>query len=203
MADKEITPKTAPAEKTPAADAAPNEIDAAVMKLGKEVYDKPGSCTACHQPTGAGIRHTFPPLAKSEWVHGPIENLIRIQLRGLQGEIEVNGQTFNGVMTPQLTQTDEQIAAVLTYVRNSFGNKASAVTPDMVAALRDEVGKPMLTVADLKPPKEEKKEMSLAVTDHLPGVENYNSFNLPQMSFILVFGLILAGAAAKLVFSKS
>ena len=56
-------------------------------------------------------------------------------------------------MVPQAFQTDEQVAAVLTFVRNSWGNKAPAVTPDQVKALRGEVGKPMLTAKDLIPPK--------------------------------------------------
>lgn len=112
------------------------------------------TCAACHQPTGLGITGAFPPLAESEWVAGPIENLIRIQLRGLQGEIEVNGQKFNSVMPPNATMSDDEIAEVLTYVRNAWGNEGSEVTPDMVAELRSEVGKPMLTVADLKDPNE-------------------------------------------------
>ena len=85
-----------------------------------------------------------PPLAGSEWVNGPVSNLIRIQLRGLQGPITVTGKEYNfpGGMAALAYQTDEQIAAVLTYVRNSFGNKAPAVKPEQVAALRSEVGKP-------------------------------------------------------------
>ena len=112
------------------------------------------TCSACHQPTGLGIPGAFPPLAGSEWVNGPVENLIRIQLRGLMGEIEVKGVKYNSVMPPNATMSDDQIAEVLTYVRNEWGNKGSAVTPDMVKALRSEVGKPMLTVADLKDPNE-------------------------------------------------
>jgi hypothetical protein len=87
-------------------------------------------------------------------VTGPVSNLIRIQLRGLQGPITVSGKEYNFAagMTQMAYQTDEQIAGVLTYVRNSFGNKASAVTPAQVAALRSEVGKPPLTVQDLTQP---------------------------------------------------
>ncbi len=110
------------------------------------------TCVACHQATGAGIPGVFPPLAGSEWVTGPVENLIRIQLRGLMGPIKVAGKDYNSVMPPNASMTDEQIAEVLTYVRNEWGNKGSAVTPDMVKALRSEAGKPMLKVEDLIDP---------------------------------------------------
>ena len=96
-----------------------------------------------------------PPLAGSEWVAGPVENLIAIQLRGMIGPIEVKGQLFKPVapMVPLSYQTDDQIAAVLTYVRNSFGNKASPVTAEQVKVMRGEVGKPMLDPSQLLPLK--------------------------------------------------
>ena len=125
---------------------------------GAKVY---ATCSACHQPTGAGIPGAFPPLAESEWVNGPVENLIRIQLRGLMGPITVKGTTYNSVMPPNATMSDDQIAAVLTYVRSNFGNKSSAVTADQVKALRSEAGKPMLKAEELidpnKAPKAEEK----------------------------------------------
>jgi len=126
-----------------------------------ELYQS--KCFVCHQANGAGIPKAFPPLAESEWVNGPAENLIRIQLRGLSGEITVKGTTYNSAMPPNVAMTDEEIASVLTYVRSNFGNKADAITAEQVKALRGEVGKPMLTVKDLIDPakaaekKEEKK----------------------------------------------
>lgn len=143
----------APSVDTSAIDSAPASdapIDPAVMELGKAQFV---TCSACHGANGEGGM-IGPPLAESEWVNGPVSNLIRIQLRGLTGPITVKGKqyTFPAPMAPLNYQTDEQIAAVLTYVRNSFGNKASAVTPDQVKALRGEVGKPMLTEADLVKP---------------------------------------------------
>lgn len=133
-----------------------NAIDPAVMELGKSLYNKAGSCITCHQAGGEGMAGAFPPLKDSEWVSGPVENLVRIQLHGLQGPITVNGVNYQGVMMPIneviFPQTDENIAAVLTYVRNSFGHSSSAVTPEMVAKHRDEPSKGMLTVADLKDP---------------------------------------------------
>ena len=123
------------------------------------------TCTACHQATGLGLPGVFPPLAGSEWVNGPAENLIRIQLRGLMGPITVAGNEFNSAMPPNHAMSDDQIAEVLTYIRSEWGNTGSAVTADMVKALRSEVGKPMLTVADLIDPNtapvEEVKETVL------------------------------------------
>lgn len=125
--------------------------DAEVMKTGKVQFM---ICAACHGQGGEGTA-AAPPLAGSEWVNGPVENLIRIQLRGLVGPIPVKGETreYPGGMAPLAYQSDDQIAAVLTYVRNSFGNSAPAVSADQVKALRSEVGKPQLTLADLVIPK--------------------------------------------------
>ena len=128
-------------------------IDPAVMEAGKAAF---ALCMVCHGPTGAGTPLIGPPLANSEWVQGRIENLIRIQLRGLTGPITVNGveYKFAAPMFPVHFQTDEQIAAVLTYVRNSFGNKGTAVKPEHVKAFRGEVGKANVTVEDLISPYE-------------------------------------------------
>lgn len=143
----------APPPNTSAIDAAPaadEPIDPAVMAIGKVQFMV---CAACHGQNGEG-GPAGPPLAGSEWVNGPISNLIRIQLRGLQGPIKVKGTEYNfpAGMAPLAYQTDEQIAAVLTYARNSFGNKAPAVKPEQVAALRSEVGKPQLTAGELTQP---------------------------------------------------
>ncbi|MBM3863246.1 MAG: cytochrome c [Verrucomicrobia bacterium] len=143
----------APAADFSAVDAAPatdEPIDPAVMEIGKVQFMV---CAACHGQEGQG-GPIAPPLAGSEWVTGPVSNLIRIQLRGLEGPITVAGKEYNfpAGMAAMAYQTDEQIAAVLTYVRNSFGNQAPAVKPAQVAALRDEVGKPMLKQADLVKP---------------------------------------------------
>ena len=120
------------------------------MKLGQQQFLL---CGACHGQQGEGTA-AGPPLAGSEWVTGPEENLIRIQLRGLQGPITVKGQEYNfpAGMGALAYQTDDQISAVLTYIRNSFGNAAPPVAAAAVAALRSEVGKPMLTAAELIPP---------------------------------------------------
>lgn len=141
-----LDPETLP---KPTATATPG-VDPEVMKAGRAQFIV---CGACHGQSGEGTA-AGPPLAGSEWVTGPVENLIRIQLRGLEGPITVKGREYNfpAGMAPLAFQTDDQIAAVLTYIRNSFGNSASAVTPAQVAALRGEVGKPRLKAADLAPP---------------------------------------------------
>lgn len=143
----------APPVDTSAIDATPatdEPIDPAVLAIGKVQFMV---CAACHGQNGEG-GPAGPPLAGSEWVTGPVSNLIRIQLRGLQGAIKVKGVEYNfpGGMAAMAYQTDEQVAAVLTYVRNNFGNKASAVKPEQVAALRSEVGKPQITAAELTQP---------------------------------------------------
>jgi quinoprotein glucose dehydrogenase len=145
-----LDPATLEIPEKPAAPADSAGIDPAFMKSGKQQFLV---CGACHGQSGEGTA-AGPPLAGSEWVTGPEENLIRIQLRGLKGPIKVKGVEYNfpAGMAPMAYQSDEQIAAVLTYVRNSFGNSAPPVTAAAVAALRGEVGKPQLSAAELLPP---------------------------------------------------
>jgi mono/diheme cytochrome c family protein len=110
---------------------------ATLMEKGKQIYTT--TCQACHQPTGAGIPGAFPPLAESEWVNGPAKRMIAIILHGIQGEITVKGQKFKNVMPAFQGQLEpEDIAAVATYVRNSFGNKADLVTPELAAQVKED-----------------------------------------------------------------
>lgn len=101
---------------------------------GAQVYA--GKCAGCHQADGAGVAGVFPPLAKSPWVTESEARLVQILLHGIQGPIEVLGTTYNGLMPPWKSLPDEEIAAVATYVRESFGNAASPVTAATVAAER-------------------------------------------------------------------
>lgn len=131
---------------------------------GKEIYMKAapggGLCFTCHQPNGQGLAGQFPPLAGSDWVLGDKERLIKISINGLMGEIEVNGVKFNNVMAPPGippgSLTDQQIADVLTYIRNDWGNSASAVTPFEVSVVRnkikDRAPMQMWTAAELDAP---------------------------------------------------
>lgn len=113
--------------------------DAAVTR-GQTVYMQ--VCFACHQPTGLGLPGMFPPLAGSDWTAAKKpDRMIRMVLHGFTGPITINGKPFATpapLMPPQgSVLSDAQIADVLSYVRDAFGNKASAVTPDEVKAIRE------------------------------------------------------------------
>jgi mono/diheme cytochrome c family protein len=112
------------------------EIPPAVMERGEEVYRK--YCLACHQTDGSGNPGMYPPLVDTKTVKGDKDKLINIIMNGIEGEIEVKGEIYNQVMVPHSFLSDEQIADVLTYIRNSFGNNASPVSVEEVAELRTE-----------------------------------------------------------------
>ncbi len=107
---------------------------------GKATYL--GSCTACHQQNGSGVPNVFPPLAKSDWLMADKDRSIKAVLSGLQGEIQVNGVKYTGVMPPLNHLTDHEIADVLTYVRNSFGNSGDEVQDADVARIRASIHVP-------------------------------------------------------------
>lgn len=109
------------------------------MERGKKVYDK--YCNTCHMQDGAGIPGLNPPLIKTSYVMGDKKTIIGIILKGLEGEVEIDGEYFQNAMAPHDYLTDEQIADVATYVRNSFGNKASPVFSKEVKSLRIEIKK--------------------------------------------------------------
>ncbi len=109
----------------------------ALFVKGVEVYRREGHCTTCHQENGMGLPAAqFPPLAGTQWTRGSEERLIKLTLNGLLGPIEVKGSKYPGQvpMTQFRGLSDDEIAAVLTYVRNAFGNKASVITPAKVKA---------------------------------------------------------------------
>ena len=113
----------------------PPDLKASVSR-GSKVYK--ATCIACHQADGLGVQRMNPPLVKTKWVLGDKEALAKIVINGLKGgEIEIDGDDFHNPMPPMGAQlNDQEIADVLTYVRNSFGNKASAVTVADVKAAR-------------------------------------------------------------------
>lgn len=96
------------------------------------------SCAQCHQSDAKGIAGMYPPLAGSEWVQGRKEVLVRILLHGLEGDVHVAGNNYNGQMPSWSKLDDRKIAGVATYIRGSFGNSASPVSPEEVAAIRQE-----------------------------------------------------------------
>ncbi|MEM0914813.1 MAG: cytochrome c [Planctomycetota bacterium] len=105
---------------------------------GESLYMTIAQCASCHMPEGQGVSGSYPPLAKSPWVTGDIERLIKVTLHGVGGEMTILGNTYNNEMPGQGDLLDdEQIAATLTYIRQAWGNNAGPVYPDQVAALRE------------------------------------------------------------------
>ncbi|SNZ01482.1 copper-containing nitrite reductase [Flagellimonas pacifica] len=103
------------------------------MESGKQIYTK--TCFACHQANGEGIPNAFPPLAESDYLNADVNRAIDIVLNGKTGEITVNGQKYNSVMTKQSISSDE-VADVLTYIYNSWGNKKTNVTKAQVEQVK-------------------------------------------------------------------
>lgn len=101
---------------------------------GKIIYA--ANCVACHQGTGLGIAGAFPPLAASEWVLTDPQIPAQILLHGMQGAIEVAGQSYSGVMPVMAHLSDEELAAVLNYIRSDWGNSASEITSEWFAEQR-------------------------------------------------------------------
>ncbi|MEO8473985.1 MAG: cytochrome c [Chryseolinea sp.] len=106
----------------------------ASTERGKEIYAT--QCITCHQEQGEGIEGVYPPIAKSDYLMADKKRSIQQLLKGLSGEIKVNGKGYDGVMNSFETLSDAEISDVLNYVRNSFGNKGPAVTPDEVRSTR-------------------------------------------------------------------
>jgi mono/diheme cytochrome c family protein len=109
----------------------------ASVQRGKKVYEE--YCLSCHQPDGKGMQGMNPPLTKTKQVLGNKTQLINIILVGLDEELVINGVSYLNPMPSQPHLKDQEIADVLTYVRNSFGNKASLVTTAEVKAARAKI----------------------------------------------------------------
>jgi len=121
-----------------------SKAEAEIYTLGAEVFHREAHCVTCHQDTGAGIANIYPPLTKTKWVTGSPDRLIKLALHGLWGPIDVNGVTYDPAKgVPPMTAfkallDDKEMAAVLTYVRNTWGNEASIITPEQVKKVRAE-----------------------------------------------------------------
>lgn len=112
---------------------APKAVDP--MVLGRRIYN---NCVTCHQEQGEGVEGAFPPLAGSDSVNGSPDQLSAILLHGLQGPLRVKGAVYDGEMPEWGSKLkDDQIAAVLTYIRASFGNGAPPVDADLVKKVRE------------------------------------------------------------------
>jgi mono/diheme cytochrome c family protein len=103
------------------------------IQKGKLVFEQ--NCLVCHQVDGSGVPHLNPPLIKTSFVLGDKKKLIGIVLKGLS-DVEIDGESYSNPMPSMNFLSDDDIANVLTYVRNSFTNKGSAVTPAEVKAAR-------------------------------------------------------------------
>ena len=108
-------------------------VDPALLP-GQKVYNT--YCLACHQANGKGAPGMNPPLTGTDWVTGDKERLIKVILNGMSDPIEINGETYSNIMASHAFLSDQQIADVLTYIRQSFGNDASEIQVREVAALR-------------------------------------------------------------------
>ncbi len=107
---------------------------AASIERGKAVYQK--ECLSCHQADGGGVPHLNPPLYESTNVIGDKKKIIAVVLRGMTDRVPIDGEYYSNNMAPHSELTNVQIADVLTFIRASWGNKASAVTPVEVQAVR-------------------------------------------------------------------
>jgi mono/diheme cytochrome c family protein len=105
----------------------------ASIARGKDIYS--AQCLSCHQDAGQGIEDIYPPLAKSDYLMADKKRSVQQVLHGATGEIKVNGKTYNGEMS-SFDLSDQEVSDVLNYVRNSWGNKSAAVTPEEVSAVR-------------------------------------------------------------------
>lgn len=111
------------------------ESTTADYSAGEEIYGK--TCAACHQANGEGIAAAFPPLANSDYLMEDKMRAIKQVIEGSSGEMVVNGETYNGTMTPQ-NLSDQEIVDVLNYVYHAWGNDGETVTLEDVAAVKGE-----------------------------------------------------------------
>jgi nitrite reductase (NO-forming) len=104
------------------------------IKAGAALYQ--GTCSVCHQGNGEGLPNVFPPLAKSDYLTSNPHRAIEIVLNGLSGPVTVNGATYNSVMPPMSQLNEDEVANILTYVLNTWGNSGAAISAKQVADVR-------------------------------------------------------------------
>jgi nitrite reductase (NO-forming) len=104
------------------------------VKAGHQLFA--GTCSVCHQADGAGLPGVFPPLAKSDFLAADVQRAVNVVLKGLSGKVTVNGHDYESVMPPMNQLNDDEVANILTYVLNSWGNPGGRVSKDEVKAKR-------------------------------------------------------------------
>ncbi|HYB65489.1 MAG TPA: copper-containing nitrite reductase [Steroidobacteraceae bacterium] len=123
-----------------AAEASGTLTKAQQIKAGESRFT--GTCSVCHQANGEGLPNVFPPLARSDFLMADKQRAIGIVLNGLTGKVTVNGNVFNSVMPPMSQLNDDELANILTFVRNSWGNSGEAVSADEVKQIRASTRRP-------------------------------------------------------------
>ena len=114
-----------------------DDLAKGIVEAGAKIYNT--YCISCHQGDGQGDGSRFPPLAGSEWVTGDKQRLIRVIVNGLEGEITVKGQPYNGIMPAHSFLDDDEVASVLTYIRQNFNNDAREIQAEDVKNVRSSV----------------------------------------------------------------
>ena len=130
---------------SPSTDLTRSQAPGAVRSVATEAGNSPAAlyataCASCHQSAGEGRFPVFPPLAGSPWVNGDPDRLVALTLHGISGPIDVNTVGYSGLMPGFPHLSDREIAEVLSYVRNSWGNETSRLTEADVSAVRMRTG---------------------------------------------------------------
>ena len=113
---------------------AAEETQTTAQTAGEKIYTQ--NCAVCHQSNGSGVPHLNPPLQETKYVLGQKDSLISILLKGSSASLTVKGNTYSNTMPSFSSLSNEQIASVLSYVRNSFGNKAEEISAAEVQKVR-------------------------------------------------------------------
>ncbi|HET7798575.1 MAG TPA: cytochrome c, partial [Nevskia sp.] len=105
------------------------------VQAGAQLFS--GTCSVCHQANGAGLPGVFPPLAKSDYIGQDPKRAVNVVLHGLSGKVKVNGKDYDSVMPPMNQLNDDEVANILTYVLNSWGNPGGRISAEDVTKVRE------------------------------------------------------------------
>jgi nitrite reductase (NO-forming) len=138
LGDKAVS--SAPVSAAAVASAGGTLTKAQQIKAGEALFN--GTCSVCHQSNGAGIPNVFPPLAKSDYLNADTVRAAGVVLNGLSGPVTVNGAVYDSVMPPMSQLNDDEVANILTYVMNSWGNSGGQLSAADVAKVRANTPRP-------------------------------------------------------------